>query len=100
MTADLHVTTGLIDELIATLSGFGRQLGQACADIRTGDAAVTGPDPLAARVHGFMDSWHYGLTQIGQHAARCETMLRTVGPAFAATDRQLACAASTGQASG
>lgn len=99
MNADLHVTTGLIDDLIATLSGFGRQLGQAVADIRTGDAAVTGPDPLAGRVHGFADSWHYGLTQLGQHAARCETMLRQVGPAFAATDQQLASAVSPRPAS-
>jgi hypothetical protein len=99
MNADLHVTTGLIDDLVATLSGFGRQLGQAVADIRTGDAAVTGPDPLAGRVHGFADSWHYGLTQLGQHAARCETMLRQVGPAFGATDQQLARAVSAHQAS-
>jgi hypothetical protein len=100
MNADLHVTTGLIDELISTLSGFGRQLSQACADIRIGDAAVTGPDPLAGRVHGFADSWHYGLTQLGQHAARCETMLRTVGPALAGVDRQLAGDLAASQASG
>lgn len=100
MNADLHVTTGLIDELIAALSGFGHQLSQACADIRTGDAAVTGPDPLASRVHGFTDSWHYGLTQLGQHTARCEAMLRTVGPAFGGVDRRLACDLSAGRASG
>jgi hypothetical protein len=79
MVADLHLTSQVLDDLISTFSGFSGQLATACADIRNGDAALTGSDPLAGQVHGFADSWNYGLTQLGQHGTECVRLLRQVG---------------------
>ena len=64
MAADLHLTSQVLDELISAFSGFSGQLASACADIRNGDGAVTGSDPLAGQVHGFADSWNYGLVSL------------------------------------
>ena len=71
MGADLHVTSAVLDELIAAFSGFSGQMAHAGHDIRAGDSEVTGADPLAGRVHGFAGSWHYGLSQLGQHVRDC-----------------------------
>ncbi len=65
-------------------------MAQACSDIRTGDGEVTGADPLAGRVHGFAGSWHYGLSQLGQHGAQCVKMLHEVGSTFDQLDHELA----------
>lgn len=90
MGADLHLTSEVLDELIGTLGGFSGLLASACNDIRNGDAAVTGTDPLAGQVHGFAGSWHGGLTQLGEHGARCVQVLRQVGATFDHLDQQLA----------
>lgn len=88
--ADLQLTSAVLDELIAAFSGFGGRLASACADIRNGDANVTGDDPLAGQVHSFVGSWNYGITQLGQHSHVCATMLRKVGTTFDQLDSQLA----------
>ena len=90
MVADLHVTSAVLDELIAAFSGFSGQMAQACHDVRAGDSEVTGADPLAGRVHGFAGSWHYGLSQLGQHGSGCARMLRQVGSTFDRLDHELA----------
>src|ERR1700759_455559 len=90
MGADLQVTSQVLDELVSAFDGFGGRLTQACDDIRTGDGQGTGDDPLAGRVHDFAGSWHYGLTQLGQHGHECVKMLRQVGSTFDALDRELA----------
>ncbi len=89
MSADLHVTSRVLDELISASSGFSGRMAQACSDIRAGDEGVTGADPLAERVHGFAGSWHYGLTQLGQHGSECVRMLRQVGTTFDRLDHEL-----------
>ena len=90
MVADLHVTSAVLDELVAAFSGFSGQMAQACHDIRVGDSEVTGADPLAGRVHGFAGSWHYGLSQLGQHGSDCARMLSEVGSTFDRLDHELA----------
>jgi hypothetical protein len=90
MAADLQLTSRVLDDLITAFSGFSGQLAQACRDIQTGDGQVTGADPLSGPVHGFAGSWHYGLTQLGQHGTHCEKMLRQVGATFDQLDHQLA----------
>jgi hypothetical protein len=90
MAADLHLTSQVLDDLISAFSGFGDQLATACADIRTGDGALGGTDPLAGQVHAFAGSWNYGLTQLGQHSTDCIRMLRQVGSTFDQLDRELA----------
>jgi hypothetical protein len=89
MSADLQVTSAVLDDLTSAFAGFGDRLSQACSDIRTGDGQVTGTDPLAGRVHDFAGSWHYGLTQLGQHGHECVQMLKQVGAAFDGLDREL-----------
>ena len=88
--ADLQLTSAVLDELVAAFSGFSEMLAGACADIRNGDANLTGDDPLSGQVHSFADSWNYGITQLGQHSHECITMLREVGTTFDQLDRQLA----------
>jgi hypothetical protein len=90
MSADLQLTSRVLDDLIAALSGFTGRLAAACNDISSGDGYVTGGDPLAGQVHGFAGSWHYGLTQLGQHSEQCVQMLRQVGSTFDRLDRELA----------
>jgi hypothetical protein len=90
MTADLHLTSEVLDDLISAFSGFGGQLATACADIRSGDSSLAGTDPLAGQVHGFAGSWNYGLTQLGQHGDECIRMLRQVGSTFDQLDSELA----------
>jgi hypothetical protein len=89
MSADLHLTSQVLDDLISGLSGFSGRLVAACTDIRNGDSALTGTDPLAGQVHGFAGSWQYGLTQLGQHGAACVGMLRQVGTTFDRLDSEL-----------
>jgi hypothetical protein len=89
VSADLHVSSQVLDDLIAAFSGFSDMLATACADIRTGDAALTGTDPLAGQVRGFAGSWNYGLTQLGQHGAECVRMLGQVGGVFDRLEREL-----------
>jgi hypothetical protein len=90
MDADLYVSGRVLDDMISAFSGFSGQLGHACGDIAAGDGAVSGDDPLAGKVHDFAGSWHYGLTQLGQHGRDCVTMLQKVGSAFDQLDQQLA----------
>lgn len=90
MSADLHLTSQVLDDLVSGFSGFGGRLGSACRDIRNGDSALTGNDPLAGQVHGFAGSWNYGLTQLGQHGTECVRMLRQVGATFDRLDHELA----------
>jgi hypothetical protein len=90
MGADLHLTSQVLDDLMAAFSGFAGQLATACADIRTGDGSLSGADPLAGQVHAFAGSWNYGLTQLGQHGSECIRMLRQVGSTFDQLDRELA----------
>jgi hypothetical protein len=90
MAADLQLTSRVLDDLITAFSGFSGQLAQACRDIQTGDGQVTGSDPLSGPVHGYAGSWHYGLTQLGQHGTECQKMLRQVGATFDTLDHQLA----------
>ena len=92
MSADLHVTSQVLDDLMSAFAGFGGRLTQACDDIRIGDGQVTGTDPLAGRVHDFAGSWHYGLTQLGQHGHECVKMLRQVGSTFDGLDGELTAA--------
>lgn len=87
--ADLRLSSELLSELIAAFNGFGDLLYQACADIRTGDAAVTGDDPLAGDVHGFTSSWNYGLGQLGQHGHDCSQQLQKINATFDRLERQL-----------
>jgi hypothetical protein len=87
MSADLHLTSQVLDDLISGLSGFSGRLAAACADIR--NSALTGTDPLAGQVHGFAGSWQYGLTQLGQHGTACVGMLRQVGTTFDRLDSEL-----------
>ena len=54
--ADLQLTSAVLDELVAAFSGFSEMLAGACADIRNGDANLTGDDPLSGQVHSFADS--------------------------------------------
>jgi hypothetical protein len=89
MSADLHVTSRVLDDLISAFGGFSGRMEQACNDIRAGDGEVIGTDPLAERVHDFAGSWHYGLTQLGQHGHDCVQMLQQVGSAFDGVDREL-----------
>jgi hypothetical protein len=89
MSADLQLTSQVLDDLITGFSGFSGRLAAACADIRNGDSALTGTDPLAGQVHGFAGSWQYGLTQLGQHGTACVGMLRQVGTAFDRLDSEL-----------
>ena len=100
VAADLHLTSQVLDELISAFSGFSGQLASACADIRNGDGAVTGSDPLAGQVHGFADSWNYGLSQLGQHGAECVRLLRQVGATFDRLDHELASGLSRGNGHG
>jgi hypothetical protein len=100
MNADLHLTSQVLDDLMSALSGFTGQLATACADIRNGDSALTGIDPLAGQVHGFAGSWNYGLTQLGQHSTECVRMLRQVGAAFDSLDHELASGLSRGTGHG
>jgi hypothetical protein len=90
MSADLQLTSQVLDDLISALSGFSGQLATACTAIRNGDSALTGTDPLAAQVHDFAGSWNYGLTQLGQHGTACVGMLRQVGATFDRLDAELA----------
>jgi hypothetical protein len=90
MSADLHLTSQVLDDLISAFSGFGGQLATACADIRSGDSSLTGTDPLAGQVHAFAGTWNYGLTQLGQHGDECIRMLRQVGSTFDQLDNGLA----------
>ena len=90
MGADLHLTGQVLDDLIGAFGGFSGRLGAACHDIRRGDAAVTGSDPLAGQVHGFAGSWRAGLVQLGQHGADCVQLLRQVGATFDRLDQELA----------
>jgi hypothetical protein len=89
MSADLYLTSQVLDDLVSAFSGFSGQLAQACGDIRTGDSQVAGADPLAGRVHEFAGSWHYGLTQLGRHGTQCVKMLREVGSTFDLLDHEL-----------
>jgi hypothetical protein len=89
MSVDLHLTSQVLEDLISDLSGFSGQLATACTGIRNGDSALAGTDPLESRVHGFADSWNYGLTQLGQHATECVGMLRQVGATFDQLDNEL-----------
>jgi len=88
--ADLQLTSAVLDELISAFSGFAGHVGQACADIGTGDSQVSGDDPLSGPVHNFAGSWHYGLTQLGTHGHQCTQMLHQVGSTFDQLDQQLA----------
>ena len=90
MGADLHLTGQVLDDLIGAFGGFSDRLAAACNDIRSGDAAVTGSDPLAGQVHGFAGSWRAGLVQLGQHGADCVQLLRQVGATFDRLDQELA----------
>ena len=90
MGADLHLTSQVLDELISALTGFSGQVATACADISSGDSALTGADPLAGQVHDFADSWNYGLKQLGQHGAECARLLKQVGTTFDSLDNELA----------
>ena len=89
MSADLQLTSQVLDDLITGLSGFSGRMAAACADIRNGDSALTGTDPLAGQVHGFAGSWQYGLTQLGQHGTACVGMLRQVGTTFDRLESEL-----------
>jgi hypothetical protein len=89
VSADLHVTSQVLDDLIGAFGGFSGRLAVACRDIRSGDAAVTGSDPLAGQVHGFAGSWRGGLAQLGQHGADCVQLLRQVGATFDRLDQEL-----------
>jgi hypothetical protein len=89
MSADLQLTSQVLDDLITGLSGFSGRMAAACADIRNGDGALTGTDPLAGQVHGFAGSWQYGLTQLGQHGTACVGMLRQVGTTFDRLESEL-----------
>jgi hypothetical protein len=100
MGADLHLTSSVLDELVAAFSGFGGHLASACADIRNGDSRLTGTDPLAGQAHGFAESWNYGLTELGQHGTECVRMLRQVGTAFDRLDHELASELSRGKTHG
>ena len=100
MAADLHLTSQVLDGLISAFSGFSGQLASACTDIRKGDSALTGSDPLAGQVHGFADSWNYGLGQLGQHGAECVRLLRQVGAAFDRLDHELTSGLSRGSEHG
>jgi hypothetical protein len=90
MGADLQLTSQVLDDLMSALSGFSGELATAGTAIRNGDSDLTGADPLAAQVHGFAGSWNYGLTQLGQHATACVSMLRQVGRTFDQLDSELA----------
>lgn len=90
MGADLHLTSQVLDDLKSVLSGFRGQMATACANISNGDSALTGTDPLCGQVRGFTGSWHYGLTQLGQHGTTCIQMLNQVGDTFDQLDRELA----------
>ena len=96
MSADLHLTSQVLDDLISAFAGFTGQMATACTDIRNGDAALTGADPLAGQVRGFAGSWNYGLTQLGQHGAECARLLRQVGATFDSLDHELASDLSRG----
>lgn len=87
--ADLRLSSKVLSELITAFNGFGDLLYQACADIRTGDAAVTGDDPLAGDVHGFTSSWNYGLGQLGQHGHDCSAELQKISATFDQLEQQL-----------
>jgi hypothetical protein len=100
MSADLHLTSQVLDDLISAFSGFSGRLATACTDIRNGDSAVGGTDPLAGQVHGFAGSWNYGLTQLGQHGTECVRMLRQVGTAFDRLDHELASELTRGNGHG
>jgi hypothetical protein len=90
MGADLHLTSQVLDDLISAFSGFSGRLAAACADIRNGDSALAGTDPLAGQVRGFAGSWNYGLGQLGQHGTECAALLRQVGATFDRLDHELA----------
>jgi hypothetical protein len=88
--ADLQLTSAVLDELMTAFAGFAGHVGQACDDIRRGDAQVAGSDPLSGYVHDFAGSWNYGLGQLGTHGQQCVTMLRKVGSTFDSVDQHLA----------
>jgi hypothetical protein len=90
MSADLQLSSQVLDGLISDLSGFSGQMATACTGIRNGDSALTGTDPLAVQVRGFTDSWSYGLGQLGKHATECVGLLRQVGATFDQLDNELA----------
>jgi hypothetical protein len=100
MGADLHLTSQVLDDLMSAFCGFSGQLATACADIRNGDGALTGSDPLAGQVHEFADSWHYGLTQLGQHGTECVRLLQQVGATFDRLDHELTSGLSRGNGHG
>jgi hypothetical protein len=87
--ADLRLSSEVLSELITAFNWFGDLLYRACVDIRTGDAAVTGDDPLAGDVHGFTSSWNYGLGQLGQHGHDCSQELQKINATFDQLEKQL-----------
>jgi hypothetical protein len=87
--ADLRLSSAELGELITAFNGFGDLLNQACLDIRNGDAAVTGNDPLAGDVHAFTSSWDYGLGKLGQHGRDCSAQLTKINNAFDQLEKQL-----------
>lgn len=87
--ADVRLSSAVMNELITAFNGFGDLLYHACADIRNGDAAVTGNDPLAGDVREFTSSWNYGLGQLGQHGHDCSQELKKINAAFDKLDTEL-----------
>jgi hypothetical protein len=89
MGINLQLSGQVLEELISAFGGFAGHLSQACGSIQLGDSYVTGADPLAGQVHAFAGSWHYGLTQLGQHGEECVKMLRHVGATFDQLEQRL-----------
>lgn len=87
--ADVRLSSEVMNQLITAFNGFGDLLSHACNDIRNGDAAVTGDDPLAGDLREFTSSWHYGLGQLGQHGHDCSQELKKINAAFGKLDTQL-----------
>jgi hypothetical protein len=87
--ADLKMSQQMLDELVEAFNGFGDLLSSALRNIRVGDAAVTGDDPLAGDVRIFASSWNYGLTQLGQHGEQCTQQLKMIGKTFDKLETQL-----------
>lgn len=86
---DLQVSAAVLDELRGTLRSMAGQLDGACRELRSVDAGAMGAAPLVQEVGDFASGWHYGITQVGEHATQAAGMLDHIGKAFDDLERKL-----------
>lgn len=87
--ADLYVRSEVLDSLRTELATISNRLEGACNAVRRLDAEAVGAPPLIDAVDNFAESWHYGITQIGQRTEASVQALAKIGQAFDECDSML-----------